>query len=399
MADRSHVDVTANTSERHRRSDRAGAPSATAGADAAADGADARALDALRAILLEPYQAQLDVLQAEVDALQAALDAVEERIHDKERLRATIAPIIAASIHSSIQNSRHEMINALHPIIADAIRTNVNASREQMIDALYPITGRLVQRSVTEAMRDLAQRLDAQMRATFNLRTIGRRVHACLRGIPLAELVLRESLPYDVSELFWIHRETGILLRYHTRKAGADPHAAGGQAPLADGYPDSEVIGSMLTAIQDFVEHAFGEEADEHLGDVEYGDKRILIEVARYTYVAIVLRGVEPSGLRAALRENLYEVERCCDAMLRCFDGDTAPFAQVHEPFQALLDALEAAPDASALVYTASPPRRIRRLARAGTLLILAALILYAGLLMVLGWQLWQTLLLNAAAP
>lgn len=353
---------------------------------------DEETLEALRTLLLEPYQTRIDSLRTELVHLQRELAAVEERINDKERLRATISPIIAASIQSSIQESRYEMIDALHPIIADAIRSNVNESREQMIDALYPITGRLVQRSVTEAMRDLAQRLDAQMRSALNMGMIWQRVQASIRGVPLSEVYLRDALPYEVAEFFWIHRETGILLRYHTNKTHGDADNAYAQPSLADSYPDSALISGMLTAIQDFVEDAFGEEDGEHLGDVEYGDKHILIEAARYTYIAVVIHGVEPPGVRAELRENLYEIERCYDDVLRHFDGDTARFAQAQEPFQALVDALYKAPETQSSVRSAPAKQIIRRMPDTGTLLVIVGLLVYFTLLAVLGWGFWQTL-------
>src|SRR5690606_9231791 len=112
------------------------------------------------------------------------------------------------------------------------------------VDALYPVIGRSIQRAVAEAMRGLARRVDDNLRQTFSLRRLARRAQGRLRGLSDAELLLRDTLPFHVQEVFLINRASGLLLAH----LSDDPaHAA-----------DRDLVSGMLTAIRDFAHDSFG---------------------------------------------------------------------------------------------------------------------------------------------
>ena len=176
-------------------------------------------LELLRSLLLEHYRQRLRGLEQETIDAQQKLQVLEHRFNDTTALKEAITPIIAASIQSKIREAPYEMAEALSPIIADALRSSIAESREAMIEALYPITGKLVQRAVSEAMRDLARKIDEQMRTTFNFASILQRLRMMLGLAPSSESMLRDLLPFQVEEIFLIHRQTGILLRHETAAA------------------------------------------------------------------------------------------------------------------------------------------------------------------------------------
>jgi hypothetical protein len=134
---------------------------------------------------------------------------------------------------------------------------------------------------------------------------------------------LRTSLPFAVTEVFLIHRETGLLL-WH---GSDDPEAT----------RDSELVGSMLTAIRDFAQDAFGRGKEGQLEEIEYGDEHILLEASRHAYLAIVVSGIEPLGFRATMRERLIQVEHQFTDMLRQYEGDPAALSSVQEILSPLL--------------------------------------------------------------
>lgn len=283
-------------------------------------------LELLRELLLDHYRSRVQELEAEAAKARQQLVALETRIGDTDELMATITPVIAHSIQKSIREAPHDMIDALSPIIADAVRTSIAESRESMIEALYPITGQLVQRSVTEAMRDLARRIDAQMRTTFDLKSIWQRIRIVLGFAPSSEHLLRQALPFQVEEIFLIHRETGLLLQ----------HIRAGLASPAEQPQDAELIGSMLTAIRDFVTDVFGHGEEGQLTQVEHGEKLILLEAAHFSYLAIVVTGVEAQGYRARMRERIFSIDNEYMRLLRDFSGDVSPFAMTAEQLKQL---------------------------------------------------------------
>ncbi len=254
-------------------------------------------LEALREILFSRYRQRLAELQAEVDEL-------ERQVTDREVLVATIAPWLG-----------------------DLIRRRIRDAREEMIEALYPLIGQEVVRAVSEAIRDLAREIDARMRRTLSLRVLWRRFRARLSGVSGAEMALREALPFTVTDALLVHRETGLLL-VHVSNEG-------------EALPDSDLISSMLTAIRDFVEDAFGRGEEGDLDEIQYGEQRILIETAEHVYLAVLVEGVEPPGFRAAMRERVIEVSHAHESVLRQYEGDPAPLAPVEASLRSLFTAFE----------------------------------------------------------
>lgn len=263
-------------------------------------GADEATLELLRDLLFGEYRQQVARMRTEVTELQSLLDNLEVQINDKEALVTTITPVIAT-----------------------AIRTNIRESQSEMVDALYPILGKLVQRSVTEAMRDLAQRIDRQMRKTFNFKDTLRQLLARVRGVSNAEMKLRDALPFQALQLFLVHRESGLLL-LHT-------------ATSTEESDDSDLISSMLTAIRDFVADAFGHGNQEELNQIQYGGKSILIEVAHLVYIAAVVEGIEPHDFRERMRETMIAIEHQHATLLQKYDGNAAPLAGSAATLTALL--------------------------------------------------------------
>jgi hypothetical protein len=267
---------------------------------------NAPSLESLRDILFGQYRQQIAELGAELDDL-------ERRVSDEDALIAMIAPVLG-----------------------DAIRRRIRDAREEMVEALYPIIGQTVVRAVSEAIRDLARAVDAQMRSSFSPQAAWRRLQARLSGVSGADMALREALPFEVTEMLLVHQETGLLLRH----LGRDPGAS----------PDSDLVSGMLTAIRDFTQDAFGREpggrvtgsAEEgQLDEIQYGERRILLEASQHAYLAVVVDGVEPPGFRAEMRQRIVEVEHTYEQVLRHYEGDPAPLAPADDTLRSLMRAAE----------------------------------------------------------
>lgn len=251
-------------------------------------------VEALRDILFSRYRRQMAELEAELDGL-------ENRLTDRDAL-----------------------IAAISPVLGQAIRRQIRDSREEMIDTLYPLIGQLVVRAVAEAIRDLTRTIDAQMRTSFNPAQVGQRLKARITGVSDAEMLLRQSLPFEVTDVLLIHRENGLLLWHISR----DP----------ENTADSDIISGMLTAIQDFVQDAFGQ--DDEVGgldQIQYGSRRILIERGQLAYLAVVVEGTEPPGFQAEMRERVADINLMHEKTLRHYKGDPTPLAPVEPPLKSLL--------------------------------------------------------------
>ncbi len=230
---------------------------------------------------------------------------MQRLLADKDALAALIAPSLDSALRDKIQQNRDEMIEVLHPII-----------------------GQTVLRAVTEAIQDLARNVDARVRLTMTPQAVLRRFKAQARGVSSADLALRDALPFEVTEVFLIHRATGLLLR----------HVTGGEQAA----PDRDLVSGMLTAIRDFAADAFGQGQHSELESIAYGDRRILIEAAEHVYLAVVVVGIEPSGFRVAMRDLVFSVERRYHFLLSNYQGDASVFAALDAPLGSLRGAVPA---------------------------------------------------------
>jgi hypothetical protein len=294
----------------NRADELAGAAPEVTGALAPADFAPAELalLDDLRAIVAGPDRQRLA-------ALEARIAEVEHRTGDHEALVAAVSPILS-----------------------DAIRKQVREDRDAMIESLYPLIGQLISRAVAESIRDLARTIDRRMRTSFSPAYLLRRAQARAAGVSDAELALRDALPFRVSELLLVHRESGLLLLHLPTGAGENT-----------GGDNADLISGMLTAIRDFAQDAFGRGQEGGLDEIQYGNRRILIEASQHIYLAAVVDGVEDAGFRDRLREVALEVENAYNDVLKRYDGDAARFQAAEPQLASLLVESDGAPEQAGL--------------------------------------------------
>jgi hypothetical protein len=218
---------------------------------------------------------------------------------------------ISLILSGAAVKSRSALSSALGPVMGDAIQVQIRDSQDEMVEALYPIILATVQRAIAEFGRDLQRNIDARLKATLGPRGALQTFFARLRGVSASELVLRESLPFYIDELFLIQRDTGLLMA-HSYDEEREAH-------------DSDLIGGMLTAIRDFTRDSFGDGTlGEELDEIQYGEERIIIESGASAYVAAVVRGVEPQGFRGRLRAFMTELHGQYGQQFADFDGDMA---------------------------------------------------------------------------
>jgi|GEM_PF-4638495 len=214
-------------------------------------------------------------------------------------------------------NDEGALVEVVNPIIANSIEAAIRDNRDQMIDVLYPIIGSLIQRAVSEAMVDMKRQVDTQMSKAFDLEQLKRRLHGWFAGVPLEDTMMIDGLPFEIGSIFFIHRETGIPIVYLANDS-------------TDTITDSDIIGGMLTAIRDFMADVFAnndEGRDGESDEIQQGDNRILIESARYSYIAVVTNGYAPRGFRGNIHKLLLDIESKHADLLRNYDGDATPFA------------------------------------------------------------------------
>lgn len=266
---------------------------------------------------IEALQQELDRLQESnrrgqelADRLQEELDHIRlDMAADHENRVPFLVGRISDVLSQAAKESRLSLARALSPVMGAAISSQIRESQDEMIDALQPIILRTVQKALAQFGRDLQRNIDARLKASLGPAGLFRSFTSRLRGVDDADLILRESLPFTIDELFLIQRESGLLVDY----AGAEQ----------DEGREKELISGMLTAVRDFTRDSFGDgTTEEELDEIQYGDERIIIEGGTAAYVAAAVQGVEPPGFRTALSDFIAEQHLYYGEELRNFDGD-----------------------------------------------------------------------------
>lgn len=279
----------------------------------------------------EPAQASSSTPDEVELAADTSADLLREILLRGDRQRTDDLHAQVADLERQVTD-KDALIALLMPVLGDVLRQKIRDAREEMVEALYPIIGQVVVRAVSEAIRDLARSVDAQMRTSLTPQSVWQRLRGRLGGVSEGEMMLRQALPFAVAEVFLIQRPSGLLLWYVSSQPAETR--------------DSDVISGMLTAIRDFTQDAFGGDSEDELDEIQYGERRIVIEAAQHAYLAVVVDGVEPPGFRATLRSLIIDTQNQYEPVLRDYDGNPAPLAAVEAQMRGLLARRESPPAA-----------------------------------------------------
>ena len=251
----------------------------------------------LRSIIVGPEQRELGTLRAHVldptvqtrDVSRVLPDALQLRSRDPQLMRA------------------------LAPSIEDAITASVEKDPQPLADALFPVIGPAIRKAVAHTFDAMIESLNQAIHRTVSWRAMRWRFVAWRTGRPYAEVVLANTVEYQVEQIFLVHRETGLLLQHVARNAGAER--------------DADQVSAMLTAITDFARDSFRVGQSDTLESLRVGDLAVSIAQGPQAIVAAVIRGSIPLSVRAALENAVESIHRQFGLALQTYDGDPAVFA------------------------------------------------------------------------
>jgi outer membrane protein OmpA-like peptidoglycan-associated protein len=306
-------------------------------------------IDQLRELLLAP----------EVSALinlERSLDALEHEIHDPAELSRLLAPVIAEVVHRGDPALSMAIIRAitplldralkdkvledpmsvsaalapastgalalhyaqapqaaahdLAPLMSAAIKEEIRGERDAMIDALYPIIGSTISKYLSETMATLTRTINEKIESRLSFGTLGRKLRAQFMGVTEAELLLKESLPLRVDAAFLIHKSSGLVIAQFQNP----------QLPSLD----PNLLSGMLTAIRSFFNESMNGNATAHeLDQIEYGESKIVLEVAGYCYLAAIVRGTPDDSFRQLLRTTMASIIEQHGSVIAAFAGNS----------------------------------------------------------------------------
>ncbi len=97
---------------------------------------------------------------------------------------------------------------------------------------------------------------------------------------------------------------------------------------------DSELMSSMLVAIQNFVSDSFKSQGG--LDSFHFGENSVIVEKGQFTFLAVVIGGKEPPQLRDRIQTTMQRIEGLYSGVIEKWDGDPRPFANVPKELESI---------------------------------------------------------------
>ncbi|MEG4486748.1 OmpA family protein [Microcoleus sp. D2_18a_B4] len=269
--------------------------------------------------------------QENKSAMSAAIaellpDALAQQIvNSPADIAKAIAPEIGLAIKEQIRLDQESIAQALAPEMGKAITAQIRLERDSMVDALYPVIGSTISRYMAEAIKTINEKVSN----AISVEGFKRKIRSKVQGVSEAELILKESIPFTVQAAFLIHKASGLIIS---------------EVQNSESYQlESEMVAGMLTAIRSFVNECIVQPGESsELNQIEYGDSKIILEVAGYCYMAVVIKGEPPHLFIKKIRQTVTNLILNYAKVIHEFNGDPGTIPESLHPYiKSLFDPLQ----------------------------------------------------------
>ncbi|MEG4578821.1 OmpA family protein [Microcoleus sp. MON1_C5] len=248
----------------------------------------------------------------------------QQIVNSPADIAKAIAPEIGLAIKEQIRLDQESIAQAIAPEMGKAITAQIKLERNSMVDALYPVIGSTISRYMAEAIKTINEKVSN----AISVEGFQRKIRSKVQGVSEAELILQESVPFTVQAAFLIHKASGLIIS---------------EVQTSESYQlESEMVAGMLTAIRSFVNDCIVRPGEvSELNQIEYGDSKIMLEVAGYCYMAVVIKGEPSDSFINKIRETVSNLILNYAKVIHEFNGDpdTIPDS-LHPCIKTLFDPL-----------------------------------------------------------
>ncbi|MGB8686334.1 MAG: OmpA family protein, partial [Microcoleus sp.] len=273
--------------------------------------------DVIRATTVENKQAMSAAI---AELLPEAL--AQQIENSPAEIAHAIAPEIGIAIKEQIRLDKEAIAQALAPEMGKAITAQIELERDAMVDALYPVIGSTISKYMAEAIKTINEKVSN----TLSFEGFQRKIRSKVQGVSEAELILQESIPFTIQAIFLIHKASGLVIS---------------EAQHSGNYQlESEMVAGMLTALRSFVNECIIQPGEiSELNQIEYGDSKIILEVAGYCYMAVVIKGEPPQSFIDQVRQTVSNLIRNYAKLIHEFNGDPDTIPEsLHPSIKKLFD-------------------------------------------------------------
>jgi len=227
------------------------------------------------------------LIQEELEVLKQ----LKKKLLSEEQFTKEVSKVLAGAVKRA-QKEDKEFTRALSRPIKEGVTRAFSDNKQSIIDSLLPIMGQLIRKTVTNSIRQFVSDINRTIELGFSKKALKWRWQAFKSDVSFAEIVFQKTIRYQVTNLFVINRDNGLLIEH-----------AGNQDPLKD----KNALSAMLTALQDFIGDSLNlPESD--LISAEINDNLYLISTGPKAYLASVIRGSPSERLKQKSQELIENI-------------------------------------------------------------------------------------------
>jgi len=230
----------------------------------------------------------------------------------RENARTLVSEVLSEALNDR-EKEDESVAKVLTPIVENSVERSITNHRDKFVSYLYPLVGSLVRKSVAAFLNEFLEKTNKLIENSFTYKGLKWRIKAKQAGVTFAQYVVSQTYVFRVEQVFLIHAETGLLLN----SASLDP----------DGSNDADLISSMLTAINDFIEDSFGKEKRTALDVIKTANFNLVIKDGPFAVIAAAVTGNMSEQVPATLQNALEEIHHLYSEELENFEGDSSTVA------------------------------------------------------------------------
>jgi outer membrane protein OmpA-like peptidoglycan-associated protein len=248
--------------------------------------------------------------------------ALKQDLNDPEAFSMRLASVITEAL--SLRSQRdHSLAEVLAPTLESAIKESIASDPEALAESLYPGIGPAIRKSISETLSQMLENMNQLLEQSLSPKSLGWRFNAWRTGRSYAEIVLINTLEYQVEQVFLIHRETSLLIQHLVADMAISK--------------DPDMVSGMLSAIQDYILDSFTVGEGDGLNSMSLGDFQVMIEAGPRALIAAVVRGKPPENLRNTFKVALEDVHKRASSRLQDYSGDPDDYQDLESTLRSCL--------------------------------------------------------------
>ena len=240
---------------------------------------------------------------------------LQREFSDHSQTSQKISEVISEAIALRTKQD-NSLTYALAPSVEEAIHASVKRNPKRLANALFPVIGPAIRESVAEMISSMMQQVNQLLENSLSLRSIKWRINAYRTNRTFAEVMLSETVLYQVEQVFLIHRESSLLINHLTSDRAV--------------IKDPDMVSGMLTVVTDFVKDSFVVDTQQNIISIKFGQLDLLFEAGPYAILVAAVRGITPPNIQIRMREQIEELHRLYSMQLEAYDGNSEHFPDTY---------------------------------------------------------------------